>query len=99
MKRFKCHKVVEAAQIRAAEFAQDGSGKVAIRDDGDNTHTVIVPAGFVRPGAVPQEGDYLVRYLPDGYLSWSPKDKFEDGYSPEPAPTPAPRGDIGHAEA
>jgi hypothetical protein len=29
----------------------------------------------------PAVGDYLVRYEPEGYLSWSPKKAFEDGYT------------------
>jgi hypothetical protein len=30
---------------------------------------------------MPEPGDYLVRY-DGGYMSWSPKQPFEDGYSP-----------------
>jgi hypothetical protein len=77
----RSHKVVEAAIIRAAEFNEDGSGKVAIRLENDETRIVSVPAGFVRPGHVPEEGDVLVRYQPDGYLSWSPRSKFDNGYT------------------
>jgi hypothetical protein len=76
MQRYRCYKIVEAAPIAAAEFNQDGSGKVAVRP-----HEVVeVPAGFASRGA-PAEGDYLVRYE-DGYLSWSPKAVFETGYAP-----------------
>lgn len=76
MPTYVSHKRVKAAPIAAAEFNADGSGKVALRT-GD---LVEVPAGFASRG-VPSEGDYLVQYEPDGYLSWSPKKAFEDGYT------------------
>lgn len=76
MKRFKCHKEVEAAQIRAGEVREDRSAKWNV-GDGEIIET---PPEFVARG-VPQEGDYIIRYEPDGYLSWSPKAVFEAGYS------------------
>lgn len=77
------HKQVEARPIAAAEFREDGSGKIALKGGG----LVEVPAGFVRPGRVPSEGDMLVRYEPtpedpQGYLSHSPRMVFEAGYEP-----------------
>lgn len=89
MQRYKCHKVVEAAQISAAIFKEDGSGRVVVVGDGPtDDRTFDVPAGFKRPNAGPKMnpngGDYLVKYE-DGYLSWSPRAVFEDGYSPEAA--------------
>jgi hypothetical protein len=30
---------------------------------------------------IPDVGDCMVRYAPDGYLSWSPAKVFEDGYA------------------
>ena len=86
MKKYRSHKIVEAAPIVAAEFQADGSGKVYTANDGspDNRTLWIVPAGFKRPNTEPRMcvdgGDYLVRY-DDGYLSWSPRDKFEAGYT------------------
>lgn len=85
MKRFRSHKIVEAAQISAADFRADGSGRVVIVGEGDTaSRTFDVPAGFKRPNTNPvmnvDGGDYLVRYE-DGYLSWSPKDVFEAGYT------------------
>jgi hypothetical protein len=82
--RYRSHKVVEAAPIAAAELKADGSGKVAI---GDGT-VIEVPPGFQRkPGdllsAVESTGAVLVRYS-DGYLSWSPRAAFLEGYTPEP---------------
>jgi hypothetical protein len=87
MQKYQCHKVVEAAPIVAAEFREDGSGKVYTAQPGrPNNRTLwVVPAGFKRPNTQPSMnpdgGDYLVRYE-DGYLSWSPKAVFEAGYSP-----------------
>jgi len=80
------HKQVEAYPIGAAEFQADGSGKVGVHHPEHGYIVVPVPAGFLRrPGAV-SEGDMLVRYAPtesepDGYLSHSPRDVFEAGYS------------------
>ena len=85
MKKYQSHKVVEAAQISAASFKEDGSGRVVIVGGGEtNDRTFDVPAGFKRPNTTPamspDGGDYLVRYE-DGYLSWSPKAVFEAGYT------------------
>jgi len=85
MKRYRSHKVVEAAPIlRASTF----DNTVTIKDDASNDHTIIMPIGFFARGE-PQPGDYLVRYQLQGYLSqspylsWSPKAVFEDGYTAE----------------
>lgn len=89
MRKYRCHKVVEAGVI--SEVVKEAF--VIYTDNGDEACGV--PANFFARGT-PQVGDYLVAYE-DGYLSWSPKAVFEAGYSPlSPA---APRGDIGHAEA
>lgn len=86
---FTSAKVVDCAVIRAAEFQEDGSGKVAVRNENGGTHIVNVPAGFRRkPGDV-AEGDILIRYA-DGYLSHIPRAKFEEpgAYTPRnPTPT------------
>lgn len=84
MKRFKCHKIVEAAQIVAADIKSDGSGKVFVRASGGNVALFEAPPGFARSNAEadrPSEGDYLVVYDGGAYTSWSPKDVFEAGYS------------------
>lgn len=83
MQKYRSHKVVEAGQI--TDVVRDahpstgvGPGPVtALVVDGE---TIAVPHDFTARG-VPQVGDYLVRYAPDGYLSWSPKATFESGYS------------------
>lgn len=78
MKKYRSHKVVEAAPI-----VMHTDDLVIVRNaDGTEEH-VAVPDDFGARGG-PSNGDYLVRYQPDGYLSWSPKKAFEDGYTPEP---------------
>lgn len=80
------HKRVESYPIAAAEFEEDGSGKVGVDHPTRGYIVVPVPPKFLRnPGDV-AEGDYLVRYeptdeQPHGYLSYSPRAVFEAGYS------------------
>ena len=70
MRKWKSHKTVEAEPIVSL-----GPESCAIA----NGDTVAIPRNFTARGT-PDPGDYLVRYE-DGYLSWSPKKAFEDGYS------------------
>lgn len=72
MDRYQCHKVVEAGEI----------------DHFDTTFVVLVSGERIdltgkdvnRLGQMVKDGGgYLVRYE-DGYLSWSLKKVFEDGY-------------------
>lgn len=72
--KYRSHKVVEAAPI---EFLTEGMVHVKV---GETIHGVAVPEDFYGRGT-PQLGDYIVRYQPDGYLSWSPREAFEDGYT------------------
>lgn len=76
MKRYRSHKVVEAGEISAGRFDRNGSGMITLVDG----RMIDVPPGFASRG-MPSKGDFLVRYLPDGYLSWSPRDAFLDGYT------------------
>jgi len=75
MDRYKSHKIVEAAEI-----VQHGDEFVVVRGADGVEQTIAVPENFAARGE-PSNGDYLVRYLPDGYLSWSPRAAFEDGYT------------------
>lgn len=73
---YRSHKVVEAAPIKT--FLSGGNqGPFVVLEDGEQ---IAVPINFAARGA-PERGDYLVRYQPDGYLSWSPKAVFEAGYT------------------
>lgn len=78
MERFRSHKIVEAAEIRSIGYSPIGSSEllVALTDD-----TIVpVPEALAARGW-PKPGDFLVRYS-DGYLSWSPRQAFLDGYRP-----------------
>jgi hypothetical protein len=75
MKKYQSHKIVEAAVI-----VMHTDGLVVVRDPDGTEHSVTVPNDFAARGE-PSNGDYLVRYQPDGYLSWSPKPVFEAGYA------------------
>lgn len=87
MKKFKSHKVVEAAKIVDIKV---GNEKVRVTvGDGLDEH-YIDPHEFLRFSHTPEDLGYLVRY-PDGYVSWSPTKAFEEGYTEdgEPAAIPA----------
>lgn len=73
MRHFVSHKRVEAGQIVTASPGEEDG--VVLLKGGEQ---VSVPAKIFARG-VPSAGDYLVRYA-DGYLSFSPKAAFEDGY-------------------
>lgn len=87
MKKYRSHKVVEAAPILAMSHLVGGPDRVVVEGDrrvvDGRTEAmgeeIAVPKGFFARGT-PAIGDYLVRYE-DGYLSWSPKKAFEDGHS------------------
>lgn len=73
MKKYKSHKIVEAGLIGA--FTEKG----VLFEDGSETQ--ITDAEYTRIDKMIDGRDgYLVRY-DDGYLSWSPKDVFEAGYT------------------
>lgn len=78
MKRYKCHKVVEAAKIVGAEPLQETGATVLTFEDG-SAHTV-APAWVLKH--LPEPGGYFVRYE-DGYTSFSPGAAFEAGYAEE----------------
>lgn len=76
---FKSHKIVRAAKILTVVQNVGSPGAIEVVNLDNSTEIVPAPDGFFSRG-IPSMGDYLVEYEPDGYLSWSPKDKFEDGY-------------------
>lgn len=91
--RYRSHKVVGGLKLRAVEL------------DIAADHTRFIPADDRYPALVfadseevvkrcqaIEQGDpgYLVRYYPDGFLSWSPTRAFEDGNTRLPDP---PDGD------
>jgi hypothetical protein len=75
--KYRCHKVVSAAKI--ADFENDDIAIVTF-PDGTIEH-VALPGDFwhrYKGGA--KDRGYLVIYDND-YISWSPTDAFENGYS------------------
>lgn len=77
MKRYKCHKIVEAGEIASSGFGLvimwDGE-RVRLDKDVENRITKAMMADSVHGLG------YLVRDE-DGDLSWSPKAAFEGGYT------------------
>lgn len=78
MKTYQSHKVVEAAPIMG--YTALGNYVNVEADNADGYERVSVPGDFFARGN-PDLGDYLVRYAPDGYLSWSPRAVFDAGYT------------------
>jgi len=87
MPRYQCHKKVWALKIAALEFDEDGSARIAPANDGP--HDMYAPFAvkdFRRKyhGGIPGDRDfdlgYFVQY-DDGYVSWSPTQAFEEGYT------------------
>ena len=79
MKFYKSHKTVEASPIYRVNRARIVGDQSYLIVNGGSL-AIDVPEDFFARG-VPEIGDYLVRYQPDGYLSWSPKHVFEAGYT------------------
>lgn len=74
MRKFRCHKKVEAAKVMAAE-RHDASGDWrCLCDDG----VVWEIQGHNK--ITEEDLGYVVRYA-DGYTSWSPTKAFEEGYA------------------
>src|SRR5258706_15977425 len=80
--RWKCHKIVRAAPIRAIYPADHEVGWMIYLDGGPEPPGF--PAIYVKPPIfsryMPVPGDYFVVY-DDGYESVSPRKAFEEGYS------------------
>lgn len=83
MQTYKSHKVVEAAEILSVVENPSQPGAIAhLR--GEKEQVALSPEWLQRHGSDlgvgALVGGYLVKY-PDGYLSWSPKEAFEGGYT------------------
>jgi len=80
--KYVSHKEVEAGKIvgvRAyAGQTRDIVAEVVVSVDGVE-YVIEVPVDFNARGT-PKIGDWLIRYK-DGYLSWSPAEAFETGYT------------------
>jgi hypothetical protein len=85
MNHYQSHKIVEAGQIEQL-FTRAGGVRLTLAggeivDLDDPIWSRIAAAAGETTGDV--IGGYLVRY-PDGYVSWSPADSFEQGYTELP---------------
>jgi hypothetical protein len=78
MRKWQSHKIVEADPI--TDIINTMSVKAVVTMGlGLQAERHNVPDNFFARGT-PQINDYLVCY-DDGYLSWSPKKAFEEGYT------------------
>lgn len=79
LKMWQCHKLVFAGKI--IEVRDDGAAERALMVEGlDDAPVLICPGDDFYKRGVPKVGDYFVHYEND-YLSWSPGDVFEAGYT------------------
>jgi hypothetical protein len=76
MRKYQCHKIVEAGKITDICPAPRAD-MVILKLDNNTDH--YVPAEFMEKHH-PAVGGYLVRYS-DDYLSFSPAEPFEMGYT------------------
>ena len=77
MKKYRSHKIVEASYINGW-----GDGSNLVVDGGTNFPLSTEDAERIQKMMAkhPDDTGILVRYE-DGYLSWSPTDVFEAGYT------------------
>jgi hypothetical protein len=91
MPQYQCHKLVHALQIKSAfrypSNPGDESGSVTLNFCDQRYSPMDLSIDLVAR-YWPKEGDYLVVYH-DGYKSISPKQAFEEGYTPY-GPLPEP---------
>lgn len=81
LRTYRCHKIVQAGEIKSLEQQEGSDGKTAtvrhaVLEDGSRYGSKEL---FAR--GTPAVGDFIVIY-DDGYVSWSPRKAFLDGYSP-----------------
>lgn len=87
MPKYKCHKEVWALKIGkivkdsdlAKETNRETDGTIVVTPEEDGYAPFKLSHEFVRKHN-PKVGGYFVQYK-DGYMSFSPADAFEEGYS------------------
>lgn len=84
--KFQSHKVVRAGKIRSLipPGQIDSANWVLQVQNAEGTQIEIKVPPMVFARGIPNPDDYLVIYEPDGYISWSPRGAFEDGYTKVP---------------
>jgi hypothetical protein len=86
VQKYRCHKIVEAQDLKdkRVRLTANGDGSVSVWIDNGSEH-ITIPANKINHlTAAEVEDGYVVRYLPDDYISWSPRKAFEDGYAAIP---------------
>ncbi len=79
--RYRSHKIVRAATIAGFEKKVGNDEIVRLNLGAERAPMIrLAPSVFAR--GWPVVGDYIVVY-DDGYVSWSPKRAFEEGYDRE----------------
>ena len=79
-KKYKSHKIVEATKIVSYEEAFDDTNNLLYYILTDNEHNIHeASANLFARGKPKDDYFYLVKY-DDNYISWSPKEAFENGY-------------------
>ena len=76
-RRYVCHKVVSAMQVKYWHHLGDDLVMVELVDD---TKLELDREWWEAKNPFDRAGGYLVKY-DDGYVSWSPKDALESGYT------------------
>lgn len=75
--KYKCHKEVWALKIKSVTVAGD---RAILSFEDDGYAAIGVPLKYLEKAPNGVEGGYYVVYA-DGYVSWSPAEAFEAGYS------------------
>ena len=78
MPRYVSHKTVWALKIKAIEYSIGYNGAI-LHFEKEQYRSVQVDADYLNRHR-PQSGGYFVLYE-GGYISWSPADVFEAGYT------------------
>lgn len=79
MARYQCHKQVNAGQITAIDLRTDGDTRISYRNSDGGESWLNVQPKFIDQHRPVLDG-YLVLY-DDSYLSFSPRQVFEGGYT------------------
>lgn len=87
MQKYRSHKIVEAADLgsKNIQVLLNGNGSISVTiAHGDKAEYLEIPASRVASKTIDEiEDGYVVRY-DDGFVSWSPRKPFEDGYAAIP---------------
>lgn len=80
MPKYRSHKEVWALQVDRLDPPTKDRSDVLVHFIRSEVYAPRKVAPMVFARGEPEHGDYLVFYS-DGYTSWSPRQKFEDGYT------------------